>query len=199
VTAQPALTINLLRPRRAARPALRPRTLALWALPIAVAAALGAWTAVLHDHLAGDERELAALSRQLASLRPLADQAASLERALATVRARDAVLARLLGTGLPASAPLEAVRSAIPGDAWLDAVGAAGEKDARIDGHALSYRTVAQFMVNLAATGQFASVDLGEAREDRIGDRAVVRFSITAALPARHPASQASAAWRALP
>jgi Tfp pilus assembly protein PilN len=181
------ITINLLAPSRRARPALRPVTVLAVAVPVALLATLAVWTVALQERVAREQRELAETAQKAAELRPLVQQVQALDRAAGQMRQRQAILQQLLGTQLPATASLEAVRAIIPRDAWLVNVTTLGTRRVTFDGYTFSYRSVAQFMVDLGDSARFQNVDLTSTQKDKIGDREVVKFQVTGDLVPERP------------
>lgn len=181
------ITINLLAPTRRARPALSPLTVAAVAIPVALLGTLLAWTVALDRHVAQLRHDLGATTQQIAELRPLVQQVEALDRTVVRMRQRQAILQQLLGTQLPATAFLEAVRAVIPRDAWLVNVTTLGTRRVTFDGYTFTYRSVAQFMVDLQDSARFQNVDLASTQKDKIGDREVVKFQVTGDLAPDRP------------
>ena len=176
------ININLLAPgrRRAAGPS---REMLVGAGSIgALVLLLLIATVVLSNRAASLHRELADVNRQLTALRPVALQVQALNQALSALETRQGELKKLLGKQLPASQSLQAIKTVIPSDVWLVTVSTQGGHSVLFDGYTFSYKSVAHFMVALRGSDRFQNVDLSSTTKDHVGDREVVKFSITGEL-----------------
>jgi Tfp pilus assembly protein PilN len=181
------ITINLLAPARRRRPGPAPGTLVAVGGSAVVVAGLIVASVFLVGRVAQLHRDLDTTTRQIAALRPVAQQVEELNRTADRLRQRQAILQQLLTVQLPLSEALEAVRAVIPRDVWLTAVTTSGKTRVTFDGYTFSYRSVAQFMVELKDSQRFHNVDLASTQKDAIDEKDVVRFQIIGDLDTGHP------------
>ena len=177
------ITINLLAPgkRRAAGPTpgmlMAVGSIALIVLVFAVVGV------VLSTRVASLHRQLNDVNRQIDAVRPIALQVQRLEATLQSLEVRQDALKKLLGTQLPASESLQAIKSVIPTDVWLiNVTTQQGGRSVQFDGYTFTYRSVARFMIALKDSDRFRNVDLTATQKDRVGEREVVKFQVTGEL-----------------
>ncbi|MDQ7857259.1 MAG: PilN domain-containing protein [Armatimonadota bacterium] len=149
-------------------------------LPLVTIAVVILWSVVLMNRNAGIERRIQEVDRQIAEIQPVVARVLELDRQIAQLRAKEQVILELVRQQLPAASVLNEVRLLIPRDAWVTSLSVPEPEALGIDGFALTYPTVAQFMDNLSAGQLFRSVDLTVTQTERIGAREVVRYSVTA-------------------
>lgn len=176
------ITINLLAPGKR-RPARVPAGPVFGLLVFGIVAAglvmLGIY---LGDRTASARAQLAGVQKKLDQLAPVVAEVKQLEQAVATLQARQAALKQLLSVQLPASESLEAIKTVIPRDVWLVNVSTQGGRSVAFDGYTFSYKSVARFMVALRESGRFRNIDLASTQKDHLGQREVVKFSVTGEL-----------------
>ncbi|HYM91562.1 MAG TPA: PilN domain-containing protein, partial [bacterium] len=136
----------------------------------------------LGDRASSVRAQLIGVQKKLDALGPIDAQVKQLEQTVAVLQARQAALKQLLTNQLPASESLEAIKTVIPRDVWLVNVSTQGGHNVLFDGSTFSYKSVARFMVALRDSERFRNIDLTSTQKDRVGQREVVKFSVTGEL-----------------
>jgi Tfp pilus assembly protein PilN len=165
-----------------------------------------------HSTVAAEKAKFAALQTQIAALggatsvaqKPAADTAsvAQLNGLIAERTARRVELDIILSQALPWDSMLRDVGRILPGDVWLTtlsvqspvtfgtATPAAGSSSSAaannltIAGFGLSEKSIALLLVRLRLLPTLSSVTLGTTSSSTVGGKAVVQFSVTAAIQA---------------
>lgn len=177
------ITINLLAPgkRRPKGPA--PGTILAVGSIAAIVLVFAVVGVVLNARVASLHRQLNDVNKQIDTLRPIAQQVERMMATLSSLETRQEALKKLLGTQLPASESLQALKTVIPTDVWLTNVTTQqGGHSVLFDGYTFTYKSVARFMVALKASDRFRNIDLTATQTDRIGEREVVKFQVTGEL-----------------
>lgn len=188
-----SIRINLLAPetRRARRP---PSVLAVGlVLLVALVVVLAVWTAQLQGRVAALRGEVAGVQADVDRLRPQAAEVERMRAQLAAVERRESLLRQLFASQIPAAEAINELAALIPRDSWLTEFAVQGGRTVQLAGvTTASNVSLAAFMVNLERSTFFRNVDLSVSERQRIGDREVVRFNLTAELETA-PAPQAPA------
>jgi Tfp pilus assembly protein PilN len=148
--------------------------------PLVVLAVVVVAAIYLFSRNAGVDRDLADTNKQIAGLQPAVARVLELDKQIAVMRDKEKVIATLLGQQLPASSILNEFRLLIPKDVWVTSLSVPDPASLNVEGLALDYHAVAQFMDNLKTGQLFRLVDLSVVQLDRIGQKEVVKFQITA-------------------
>lgn len=172
------IRINLL-PRRPRR-RLPGRQFIEIGLPVAAVVVALILAVLVGGQIRGLETQIAETNRKIDEIQPEVARVLELERQIAVLRAKENLILALLRQQLPAASILNEVRLLIPRDVWLTGFTVPEAQSLGLEGFALNYPAVAQFMDNLAAGQLFRSVDLTVVQLERIGAREVVKFSVTA-------------------
>jgi Tfp pilus assembly protein PilN len=177
-----SIRINLLAPERKVR--RPPNVLAIGLLVLAVlVAALGAWTVSLQNRVARLRGEVATVQAAVERLRPQAAEVERLRARLAAVERREKLLQELFAGQIPAAEAVNELAAVIPQDSWITEFAVQGGRTVQVAGTTTASNvSLARFMVNLENSTFFRNVDLSVSERQRIGDREVVRFSLTAEL-----------------
>lgn len=177
-----SIRINLLAPERKVR--RPPNVLAIGLLVLAVlVVALGAWTVSLQNRVARLRGEVAAVQADVDRLRPQAAEVERLRARLAAVERREKLLQELFAGQIPAAEAVNELAAVIPQDSWITEFAVQGGRTVQVAGTTTASNvSLARFMVNLENSTFFRNVDLSVSERQRIGDREVVRFSLTAEL-----------------
>lgn len=177
-----SIRINLLAPERKVR--RPPNVLAIGLLVLAVlVAALGAWTVSLQNRVARLRGEVATVQADVDRLRPQAAEVERLRARLAAVERREKLLQELFAGQIPAAEAVNELAAVIPQDSWITEFAVQGGRTVQVAGTTTASNvSLARFMVNLENSTFFRNVDLSVSERQRIGDREVVRFSLTAEL-----------------
>ncbi|GBD30449.1 hypothetical protein HRbin32_01554 [bacterium HR32] len=180
-----SIRINLLAPeRRVRRP---PNVLAIGLVVLLILAiGLAAWTVSLQNKVAGLRAEVAAAQADVERLRPQAAEVERMRARLAAVERREKLLQELFAGQIPASEAVNELAAVIPQDSWITEFAVQGGRTVQVSGvTTASNVSLAAFMVNLENSTYFRNVDLSVSERQRIGEREVVRFNLTAELEGR--------------
>jgi Tfp pilus assembly protein PilN len=172
------IRINLL--PRVPRRRIPGRQIIEYGLPVLALVVVVVLGIMLRAQIEGLQRQIAEADSRIAELRPQVERVQELEKRIAALKEREQLILALVRQQLPAASVLNEVRLLIPKDAWVTSLSVPEASALAIDGYALSYPVVAQFMDNLKAGQLFREVDLTVAQTERIGLRDVVKFSVTA-------------------
>ncbi len=188
-----SIRINLLAPERR-RARRRPSVLVVGlVLLVALVVVLAVWTAQLQGRVAALRGEVAAVQADVDRLRPQAAEVERMRAQLAAVERRESLLRQLFAGQIPAAETINELAALIPRDSWLTEFAVQGGRTVQLAGvTTASNVSLAAFMVNLERSTFFRNVDLSVSERQRIGDREVVRFNLTAELETA-PAPQAPA------
>ncbi len=188
-----SIRINLLAPerRRARRaPSVLAIGLALLALLVVV---LAVWTAQLQGRVSALRGEVAAVQADVERLRPQAAEVERMRAQLAAVERRETLLRQLFAGQIPAAEAINELAALIPRDSWITEFAVQGGRTVQLAGiTTASNISLAAFMVNLERSTFFRNVDLSVSERQRVGNREVVRFNLTAELEAAPPGPQAT-------
>jgi Tfp pilus assembly protein PilN len=156
------IRINLLPERRARRRRLVPESgVALVALIVIGSLALG--------YLFGEwrnsqvRRQTDAINQKIRDIRPKVAEVLALQARIDELRAKENLLRSLEAKEIPWAETLTDLAARTPGEAWLTSASVAvsqGQTRLTMQGTAMSYTSVAQFMVNLGASRLYSDVDL---------------------------------------
>lgn len=181
-----SIRINLLAPerRRARRP---PSTLVVGVVALAaLAVGFGVWTVALQGRAAELRRQVATVRAEVERLRPQAAEVERMRSQLAAVERRQKLLQDLFASQIPASEAVQELAAVIPQDSWITEFSVQGGRTVQVAGTTTASNvSLAAFMVNLERSTFFRNVDLSVSERQRIGDREVVRFNLTAELEGR--------------
>lgn len=172
------IRINLL-PRAPRRRLAVPRVVEL-GIPLVTLAVVVVLGVVVYGQTARLEAEIAATNVQIAELKPAVERVLELDRQLAMMRVTETVIAELLKQQLPAASILNEIRLLIPRQVWITSLSVPEPAALSLEGMAMTYHAVAQFMDNLETGQLFRVVDLSVAQLDKPGATEVVKFQITA-------------------
>lgn len=172
------IRINLL--PRAPRRRLPGRQFLEIGLPLVVLGLAVVLSIVIFSQNAALQRDIASAEKEIADLQPTVARVLELDRQIAVLREKEKVIIALVNQQLPAASIMNEIRQLMPKDVWVTSMNVPEPSAITIDGLAMSYYAVAQFMDNLTAGQLFRSVDLTVTQLDRVAVREVVRYSITA-------------------
>lgn len=177
-----SIRINLLAPERKVR--RPPNVLAIGVIVLlALVAALGAWTVSLQNRVARLRGEVATVQADVDRLRPQAAEVERLRARLTAVERREKLLETLFAGQIPAAEAINELAALIPQDSWITEFAVQGGRTVQVAGTTTASNvSLARFMVNLENSTLFRNVDLSVSERQRIGEREVVRFSLTAEL-----------------
>lgn len=178
-----SIRINLLAPER--RRARRPPSPLVVGLVIlaALLVALGTWTVSLQGRTTALRNEVAQVQAEVDRLRPQAAEVERMRARLQAVQRREELLRQLFAGQVPAAETIAELAMAIPQDSWITEFALQGGRTVQLSGlTTASNVSLAAFMVNLERSTLFRNVDLSVSERQRIGEREVVRFSLSAEL-----------------
>lgn len=187
------IKINLL-PQRRRRRLIPESGVVLVALGVIAALAGGyAWETVRNRDVAKQTEDL---NRKLVVVRRQVAEVLALEAKIDDLRARESLLSSLEAREVPWPEILVDLAGRTPRDAWLVNASISATPSGlglNVAGSALSYTSVAHFMVALGASPFYSDVDLQAAQAGKVGLTPIVQFGLT--LPMRPlPAPQAPSA-----
>lgn len=187
------IKINLL-PQRRRRRLIPESGVVLVALGVIAALAGGyAWETVRNRDVAKQTEDL---NRKLVVVRRQVAEVLALEAKIDDLRARERLLSSLEAREVPWPEILVDLAGRTPHDAWLVSASINATPSGlglNLAGSALSYTSVAHFMVALGASPFYSDVDLQAAQLGKLGLTPVVQFGLT--LPMRPlPVPQAPSA-----
>ncbi len=186
-----SIRINLLAPER--RRVRRPPGVLVVGLVLvaALVVVLAVWTASLQNRIAALRNEVATVQADVDRLRPQAAEVERMRAQLAAVERREKLLQELFAGQVPAAEAIGELAAAIPQDSWITEFAVQGGRTVQLAGvTTASNLSLAAFMVNLERSEFFRNVDLSVSERQRIGEREVVRFNLTAELEGKAPAAQ---------
>jgi Tfp pilus assembly protein PilN len=165
------IRINLLPERRARTRRLVPESgVALVALIVVGSLAVG--------YLFGEwrnsqvRRQTDAINQKIKDIRPKVAEVLALQARIDALRAKENLLRSLEAKEIPWAETLTDLAARTPSDAWLTSAAvtaAQGQTHLTLAGTAMSYTSVAQFMVNLGASRFYSEVDLQGAQGTDVG------------------------------
>lgn len=165
------IRINLLPERRSRKRRLVPESgVALVALIVIGSLALG--------YLFGEwrnsqvRRQTDAINQKVRDIRPKVAEVLALQAKIDELRAKENLLRSLEAKEIPWAETLTDLAARTPGEAWLTSAAVAvtqGQTRLTLQGTAMSYTSVAQFMVNLGASRLYSDVDLLGAQGADVG------------------------------
>jgi Tfp pilus assembly protein PilN len=154
---------------------------------------LAVWTAQLQGRVAALRADVAAIQADVDQLRPQAAEVERMRAQLAAVERRENLLRQLFAGQIPAAEAINELAALIPRDSWITEFAVQGGRTVQLAGITTgSNISLAAFMVNLERSTFFRNVDLSVSERQRVGDREVVRFNLTAELEVAPPAPQAT-------
>lgn len=180
-----SIRINLLAPERKVR--RPPNVLAIGLVVLAVlVVVLAVWTVSLQSRVAALRGQVAEVQADVDRLRPQAAEVERMRARLAALERRQKLLQDLFAQQIPAAEAVNELAAVIPQDSWITEFAVQGGRTVQVSGiTTASNVSLARFMVNLEDSTFFRNVDLSVSERQRIGDREVVRFSLTAELEGR--------------
>jgi len=180
-----SIRINLLAPERKVR--RPPNVLAIGLVVLAVlVVVLAVWTVSLQSRVAALRGQVAEVQADVDRLRPQAAEVERMRARLAALERREKLLQELFAQQIPAAEAVNELAAVIPQDSWITEFAVQGGRTVQVSGiTTASNVSLARFMVNLEDSTFFRNVDLSVSERQRIGDREVVRFSLTAELEGR--------------
>lgn len=125
------------------------------------------------------ETDIATARKEIADLQPTVARVLELDRQIAVLREKEQVIVDLVRQQLPISTIMAEIRQLIPKDVWVTNVNVPEPSVITIEGHAINYYAVAQFMDNLSAGQMFRNIDLTVTQLERTGTREVAKYTIT--------------------
>lgn len=177
------ITLNLihLQIRRQRQDAQARRRLLL--VSMGAAAVLAVAYALLWVKVAGFEREVQALDREIATHRAGSAQAADISSEVNALRGRRDALLALKAGQVSHAALLTGISRLVPEDVWFDRL-TVGKGQLIVDGASLSQGSVARLMRGLRESPFVASVDLQGMRRIEVGARPAYQFHVISTLRA---------------
>lgn len=170
--------INLLPVREIRRQALLRRQLYCFAAAVGVVLiGVGAVWWADSQAIGRLEAEKAHLNAELAGLKPIVDEVATLEKRETLLHARLETIKRLRQNQRGPVHVLDTLERTLPEQAWLEAI----EENAgiyRVVGYALTNFTVAHLLRNLQQSPGFIGVDLISSEQTVIANREIKKFII---------------------
>lgn len=152
----------------------------------ALVVGLGVWTVALQNRVAELRQQVATVRAEVERLRPQAAEVERMRTQLAAVERRQKLLQDLFASQIPASEAINELAAVIPRDSWITEFAVQGGRTVQVAGTTTASNvSLAAFMVNLERSTFFRNVDLSVSERQRIGDREVVRFNLTAELEGR--------------
>jgi Tfp pilus assembly protein PilN len=148
-------------------------------LPLLALAAAVVMSVLIISQNAGLERDIATARKESAELQPTVARVLELDRQIAVLREKEKVIVDLVRQQLPISTIMGEIRQLIPKDVWVTNVNVPEPSAISIEGNAVSYYAVAQFMDNLSTGQMFRNIDLSVSQLERAGTREVVKYTIT--------------------
>ncbi|MER3455820.1 MAG: hypothetical protein C4303_00995 [candidate division GAL15 bacterium] len=177
-----SIRINLLAPERRVRKPPSPLAVGLVILAVLVAV-LGVWTVSLQGRTSALRSQTAQVQAEVDQLRAQAAEVERMRARLQAVQRREELLRQLFAGQVPAAEAVAELASAIPQDSWITEFALQGGRTVQLSGlTTASNVSLAAFMVNLERSRLFRNVDLSVSERQRIGEREVVRFSLSAEL-----------------
>jgi Tfp pilus assembly protein PilN len=176
------IRINLLAPERKQRRGLGPVG---WGLIVvlAVGVLLVVYGIVLQTRIADLRKQIATHNAEIERIRPQATEVERMKRVVELLRRREALIQQFFAAQIPAAEAVSDLSLIIPRDSWLTLFTVQGGRAVQVDATTTANNeSVAVFMVNLERSGYFRNVDLSVSERHRIGDRDVMRFTLTGEL-----------------
>ena len=174
------IRINLLPQRRRRRLIPESGVVLVALLVIGALAASYAWETWRNRRVAAETAEI---NRKLVVLRLQVAEVLALEAKINDLKARENLLQSLEAREVPWSEMLIDLAERTPRDAWLAnaTVGGGGSSglSLTLSGSALSYTSVARFMMTLTGSPYYNDVDLQAAQRATLGATPVVQFGLT--------------------
>jgi Tfp pilus assembly protein PilN len=175
------IRINLLPQRRRRRLIPESGVVIVALLVIAALAASYAWETWQNRRIANETAEL---NRKLVVVRRQVAEVLVLEAKIDDLKARETLLQSLEAREVPWSEMLIDLAERTPRDAWLGNAAVSGNASGTslgltLQGSALSYTSVARFMIALSGSPFYSDVDLQAAQRSTVGATPVVQFGLT--------------------
>lgn len=151
-------------------------------IPLVVLAIVVVWFLVLSGQVKDLKGEIQKTQGLIDELRPQVERVTQLKLQIEAAKKKEALLAGLLATQMPASSILTNLRVLIPKDVWITTLTVPNTGTFSLDGSAMSYVAVARLLENLESARLFEGLDLSVAERERVGTTDTVKYSVTGRL-----------------